>query len=135
MGYAKLARESGLANNTVASGYIEQLSDLFSVLPAWLVAQEIWRRSVLRGVENPEAFGFWSSKEHEIDFVTPDGDFIEVKRGRAGPLDFAWFPNAFPKKRLTVICREPFESRNVRGVTTEDFLLSAPTDLGYADEG
>lgn len=35
VGYTKLARESGMANNTVASGYIEQLSDLLTVLPAW----------------------------------------------------------------------------------------------------
>ncbi len=34
VGYAKLARESGLANNTVAAGYIELLSDLFCVLPS-----------------------------------------------------------------------------------------------------
>jgi predicted AAA+ superfamily ATPase len=47
----------------------------------WLVAQEIWRRSVLGGQSNPEAIGFWASKEHEVDFVTPDKDFIEVKRG------------------------------------------------------
>lgn len=35
VGYAKLAREAGLANNTVASGYIEQLSDLLCLLPSW----------------------------------------------------------------------------------------------------
>ncbi len=35
VGFAKLARESGLANNTVASGYIEQLADLLSVLPLY----------------------------------------------------------------------------------------------------
>ena len=34
-GYLKLARESGLANNTVASGYIEQLSDALAVLPSY----------------------------------------------------------------------------------------------------
>lgn len=186
VGYAKLARESGLANNTVASGYIEQLSDLFSVLPAWpvetnrrtllfrkpckfhfinlavaanfhpaqpryiheyealsekeqgmflewLVAQEIWRRSVLKGVENPEAFGFWASKDHEIDFVTPNGEMIEVKRGRAGALDFTWFPKIFPKQELTVICNNPFTAQQVQGMTIEKFLLNAPTDLYYAE--
>jgi uncharacterized protein len=35
VGYAKLARESGLANNTVASGYIEHLSDLLVVSPVF----------------------------------------------------------------------------------------------------
>lgn len=33
-GYLKLARESGLANNTIASEYIEQLSDLLAVIPS-----------------------------------------------------------------------------------------------------
>ncbi|MBI1861273.1 MAG: ATP-binding protein [Deltaproteobacteria bacterium] len=35
VGFAKLAREAGLANNTVASGYIEQLADLLSVMSVW----------------------------------------------------------------------------------------------------
>ncbi|MBS0612627.1 MAG: ATP-binding protein, partial [Proteobacteria bacterium] len=33
-GYLKLARESGLANNTIAAEYIEQLSDLLAVVPS-----------------------------------------------------------------------------------------------------
>jgi predicted AAA+ superfamily ATPase len=33
VGFAKLAREAGLANNTVAAGYIEQLSDLLVLKP------------------------------------------------------------------------------------------------------
>lgn len=33
-GYLKLARESGLANNTIASEYVEQLSDLLAVIPS-----------------------------------------------------------------------------------------------------
>ncbi len=186
VGFAKLARDGGLANNTVASGYMEQLSDLLSVMPAWpidankrtllmrkpckfhfinlavaiafhpsslryvhefdslapdlqgvfmewLVAQEIWRRSVLTGRTNPEAMGFWASKEHEIDFVTPDKEFIEVKRGKAVPMDFSWFSRTFPRDHLTVICRSPFTSRQVTGVTMEDFLLSAPTSLPYGE--
>lgn len=184
VGYAKLAREAGLANNTVASGYVEQLSDLLCLLPAWswdenrsihqlrkpckfqfinlasvvalhpsdihhiheyealppetqaqwlewLVAQEIWRRSALAGVNNPEAIGFWNSKDHEIDFVTPQEEWIEVKRGRAGPLDFAWFAKSFPKKKLTVICDTPFETNQIKGVTINDFLLSSPSTLHY----
>jgi predicted AAA+ superfamily ATPase len=35
VGFAKLARESGVANNTVVSGYMEQLADLLTVLPSW----------------------------------------------------------------------------------------------------
>lgn len=35
VGFAKLAREAGLANNTVASGYVEQLADLLCVVPQW----------------------------------------------------------------------------------------------------
>lgn len=35
VGQANLARESGLANNTVAQGYIELLSDLGCVIPAY----------------------------------------------------------------------------------------------------
>ncbi|MBI2338897.1 MAG: ATP-binding protein [Deltaproteobacteria bacterium] len=176
VGFAKLARESGMANNTVAAGYIEQLGDLMCVLPAWPVdgnnflpqlrkpskfnfinlaavvalhpagiravsdwealseeeqavflewgiAQEIWRRSVLAGVENPEAIHFWQSKEHEIDFFTPAGEFVEVKRGASGPMDFAWFPKIFPKKKLNVVCATPFKSSAVEGIALEDFFL------------
>lgn len=35
IGQAKLARESGLSNNTTAQGYIELLSDLMTVVPAY----------------------------------------------------------------------------------------------------
>ncbi|MFC1760805.1 ATP-binding protein [Planctomycetota bacterium] len=43
LGHAKLARESGLANNTVASGYIELLSDLVCVTAtrAWDPAKQV----------------------------------------------------------------------------------------------
>jgi predicted AAA+ superfamily ATPase len=34
-GYLKLAREAGLANNTIAAEYIEQLSDLLAVIPSY----------------------------------------------------------------------------------------------------
>jgi len=187
VGFAKLAREGGLANNTVASGYIEQLSDLLSLMPSWpietnkrtiilrkpckfhfvnlavaiafhpsslrhvhefenlpfelqgtfvewLVAQEIWRRCILSGQTDPETISFWTSKEHEIDFVTPDQKFIEVKRGRANPLEFGWFSKIFPKDELTVVCNTPFKSKQVTGVTIEDFLLSAPTSLTYIEQ-
>lgn len=35
IGQAKLARESGLSNNTMAQGYIDLLSDLLTVIPAF----------------------------------------------------------------------------------------------------
>jgi predicted AAA+ superfamily ATPase len=176
VGFAKLSREAGLANNTVAAGYVEQLSDLLCVLPSWpwdpssktlqlrkpskfnfinlaaaialhpssprsvaefeslhpedqsmmiewLVAQEIWRRSILGNALLPEAIGFWQSKEHEIDFVTPSQDLIEVKRGRAGPLDFGWFCKSFPKDKLTVISSATFKTPQLSGITLEEFLL------------
>ena len=178
IGQAKLAREAGLANNTVAAGYVELLADLMCVgmcrswdasrrvavrrrpakfpftnllgalawdplrtrtldeleqWPAahrarwieWAVAQELWRRAAIRGDEMPEELRFWQSKTHEVDFVqpAPDGDaWIEVKSGRAGPLDFTWFERTHPGARLTVITSTPFATDTVRGVTLEDFL-------------
>ncbi|HLB59322.1 MAG TPA: AAA family ATPase, partial [Bdellovibrionota bacterium] len=145
VGYAKLARESGLANNTVASGYIEQLADLMCVIPSWqfdqdrkipilrkpckfpminlsaamsfhpnaprsiwdfdqlgdkdlgiffewAVAQELWRRRILKGLELSEELMFWKSEKHELDFIDENGDFVEVKSGPASPLEFNWFP-------------------------------------------
>ena len=178
VGFAKLARESGLANNTVASGYIDQLSDLLTVMPSWqwdssrktlmagkpckfhfinlamalafhrgsirqlhefealptdtkgiwlewLIAQEVWRRTVLnKSEEDAERLGFWKSEHHEIDFVTSDEKLIEVKWGKAGPLDFTWFPKSFPKSQLLVICQNPFESHQIRGITPHDFLMN-----------
>lgn len=188
VGFAKLAREAGLANNTVASGYLEQLSDLLCVLSSWpwdedkkkfilrkpckfhfinlaaavafhpatlrtvadfealdsslqakflewLVAQELWRRAVLNRYENPEALGFWQSKNHEIDFVTADGCFLEVKLGKTNPLEFSWFGNTFPKKNLTVISQSRYSSQNVTSMSIHEFLLSEPLDKKvYANE-
>lgn len=178
VGYAKLARESGLSNNTVAAGYIEDLSDLLTILPAWqwdhsreillankpckfhfinlaaavafhrsniryvhelealsnqekgiwlewLVAQEIWRRTALRqSEEDAERIGFWKSKEHEIDFVAGDKHYVEVKWGKAGPLDFTWFPKTFPKSKLLVVCQNSFETNQILGMTPHEFLMS-----------
>lgn len=187
VGFAKLAREAGLANNTVAAGYIEQLSDLLCLMPSWpwdpgrrqpilrkpckfhfinlaaavafhpkrlrtvadfqaldqssqgqltewLVAQEVWRRSVLHAADNPERVCFWQSREHEIDFVTPAGDWIEVKRGATSALEFSWFSQNFPRQELTVVGTDRFEARHIRGVDLEYFLLSEPKDAGlYSD--
>ncbi|MFH1729426.1 MAG: hypothetical protein ABIA04_13535 [Pseudomonadota bacterium] len=63
------------------------------------------------------------SKEHEIDFVTSDNELIEVKSEKASPMDFTWFNIVFPNKRLTVICKTPFETDTIKGITIEDFLL------------
>jgi predicted AAA+ superfamily ATPase len=175
LGQTKLAREAGLANNTVAAGWIEMLSDLLCVgtsaawdgtrrseiarNPAkfpfvnllaaaawapeaprspgdlaglsperqgawqeWAVAQELFRRAALRGAPDPERIPYWRSREHELDFVAGDDWFVEVKRGRASALDFAWFRKTFPKARLTVVCASPFAADHIRGITLDAFL-------------
>jgi predicted AAA+ superfamily ATPase len=176
VGQSKLAREAGLANNTVAAGYIDLLEDLMccassfawdasrqrinrrkpckfhlinllaaiawhpqhlrspsdfrnlaatqqAVLLEWLVAQECWRRRAVRGDEMPEIMSFWASDQYELDFVLDADHFIEVKRGRAGPLDFGWFARCFPKSRLTVISNARFETEQIKGVTFHDFMM------------
>ncbi|MFO1466151.1 MAG: ATP-binding protein [Steroidobacteraceae bacterium] len=176
-GYLKLARESGLANNTIAAEYVEQLSDLLAVVPShqwdadkrvplqrrpakfhfvnlsvalafspnrmahisdfdaivpqerakwieWLVAQELFRRQCIAGVEDPEALWFWASKEHEIDFVDAYENLYEVKAGRSGPMEFGWFAKMFPKRKLLVISNGEFQSSTVKGITVEQFLLA-----------
>lgn len=175
LGQARLAREAGLANNTVAAGYVELLADLmcvgispawdegrkitvarrpakfpllnllaavawapsspcsvaeFRALPTaahgrwweWLVAQEIWRRAAIRGDDLPERIPYWKSRQHELDFVLSPDHFVEVKRGRASPLEYTWFPRSHPRARLTVINRDRFETDRMVGVTMEDFL-------------
>jgi predicted AAA+ superfamily ATPase len=182
LGQTKLAKEAGLANNTVAAGWIEMLSDLLCVgtsaawdadrrseiarkqakfpfvnllaatvwapdaprsaadlsrLPPerqgvwheWTVAQELFRRAAIRGAPEPERLPYWQSREHEIDFVAGDDSFVEVKRGRASALDFAWFPKTFPRGRLTVVCTTPFEADRIRGITLDGFLRGED-DLG-----
>lgn len=174
-GYAKLAREAGMANNTVAAGYIDQLTDLLCVAPSqawdaaasrpnrrrpckfhftnmlvavawhprhirrpedfrllteseqgvlleWAVAQECWRKAAWRGDEIPEQTAFWQSDRHELDIVLAPDQFIEIKRGRTGPLDFGWFAQAFPRARLTVVSATRFETDHIQGVTLRDFL-------------
>jgi predicted AAA+ superfamily ATPase len=173
---AKLARESGLANNTVAAGYLDLLADLLCLAtsyswdpsrkvqlprrpskhhfinllaavawhpaklrhvddlealpPAfkgcfqeWMVAQEIWRRRAKQGRELPEVLSYWQSKEHELDFVLDDSEFLEVKSGGSSPIEFAWFSKVFPRGRLRVINRNRFEAARIAGLTLEDFLL------------
>lgn len=179
VGQAKLAREAGLANNTVAAGYVELLADLLCIGQAqawdaarsirlarkpckfhfinllaaatwhpsrprsaddlrrqpettqsmfleWIVAQELWRRRAKRGEDIPELLAYWRTDERELDFVVSPHEFIEVKRGTASPLEFAWFPRTFPKGRLTVINSSRFETDHARGVTLDDFLSEEP---------
>lgn len=181
LGQTKLAREAGLANNTVAAGWIEMLSDLLCVgtSPAWdasrrtevarrpakfpfinllvagvwhpaaprtpddldrldaaqqgawhewAVAQELFRRAALAGALEPERIPYWQGGVHELDFVAARDHFVEVKRGRATALDFAWFPKAFPKARLTVVCATPFQADQINGVTLDEFLRARATD-------
>lgn len=177
LGQSKLARESGLANNTVADGYVGLLKDLMCVGPSfawdesrkiknmrkpckyhfinllsavawskerlrsiadfqalrdetrgkwweWLVAQEIWRRRSIKGDEFPEIMTFWQSKKNEIDFVSDEMTFIEVKGGKVNPQEFAWFQRSFPGAKLLVINQNQFQTQAVRGIMMEDFLLS-----------
>jgi len=175
LGQTKLAKEAGLANNTVAAGWIDLLSDLLCVgtspawdvsrrsdlprrpakfpflnlfaagvwdpdsprtpedlerLPPdrqgvwheWGVAQELFRRAALEGRPEPERIPYWQGAGHEIDFVPASDRFVEVKRGRATALDFAWFPKVFPRATLTVVCSTPFEADRIVGMTLETFL-------------
>ena len=94
------------------------------VILEWAVAQECWRRAAVRGDEMPEKMAFWRSEKHEIDFVITSDEFIEVKRGRSGPLDFGWFSKIFPHAKLTVISSSRFKTDHIEGITFEDFLAS-----------
>ncbi len=176
VGQAKLAREAGLANNTVASNYIEILRDLGCVIPAypwdqdrdililrkeckyhfnnllvavsyhpkrirsvsdfdalsnqeqgvwyeWLVAQELSRRMAIRGEEILAPMGFWQNKNHELDFVLTREHLLEVKRGQSSALEFTWFSQQFPGKKLTVLNTETFATNSVRGIDFETFML------------
>jgi len=176
VGQAKLARAAGLANNTVAAGYVELLADMtvlgishawdesrrvrvtrrpakfpfINLLAAvawhparlrsltdwhlladhnkgmwveWLVAQELWRRAAIDGQQAPELLPYWSSKQHELDFVSTGEWLIEVKSGRTGPLDFGWFARTFPNSRLMVVGGDTFETDRVVGVDLRSFLL------------
>ena len=106
--------------------------DDFEALPSeekakwveWLVAQELFRRQCITGAEDPEMIWYWASRDHEIDFVDSARRLYEVKTGRSGPLDFAWFAKTFPKRKLIVVGASEFRSANVKGITIEQFLLA-----------
>ncbi len=62
-----------------------------------------------------ERLVFWKSAQHEIDFVTSDGAFIDVKWGSAGPRDFSWFARFFSQdQRLLVVSQSEFGTQQVR---------------------
>ncbi|MBI4424585.1 MAG: hypothetical protein HY554_12705 [Elusimicrobia bacterium] len=107
IGQAGLARETGLANNTVASGYVEMLADLLCVgqAQAWdasrrirlarkpckypfinLLAAAAWHPARPRSVQDfrelPE-----STQATLLEWLVAQ----EVWRGRASPLEFSWF--------------------------------------------
>ena len=90
----------------------------------WLVAQELLRRSAIVGEEILLPLAFWKNQFHEIDFVTLHENFIEVKRGSASALEFAWFVQQFPGKHLTVINSRKMDSKYIHGLSLEDFLLA-----------
>lgn len=175
IGQANLAREAGLANNTVAAGYVQLLADLmcvgqafawdesrdvavrrrpakfppinllaaiafdrsrlrsvddFLALPPteqgrwfeWLVGQEVWRRAARRGDDTPDELRYWSTKQHEIDFVVRPDLFLEVKRGAASPFEFVWFNGCLARGELRVVTTTPFATPRVRGTTLADLL-------------
>ena len=89
----------------------------------WLVSQELLRRSAIRGEEILHPLAFWQDKNHEIDFVLPPQQLLEVKRGSSSILEFNWFNKQFPHQQLTVVNKKTFASDYVQGITLEDFLL------------
>ena len=64
--------------------------------------------------------------------------FYIVNHGVIGPpssfFSVTWFDKVFPKEQLTVVCSTPFATKNITGITMEEFLLSAPTTLHYKDK-
>lgn len=175
LGQAKLARESGMFNNTNAANYIELLFDLGCVAPAyawdtqkkisllrkpckyhitnmlvavayhparirscqdflrlspeeqgvwleWLVAQELQRKAAFDQVIL-EPLKFWQNKQHEIDFVTANEEFIEVKRGKCNSFEFDWFLKQIPNQELQVINQKDFKTKWIEGITLEQFML------------
>ena len=74
---------------------------------------------------------YWSSKEHEIDFVTQAGELFEVKAGPTNALEFSWFHKTFPKKRLNIISESRFETDHLHSRTLKDFLTEAESDLYF----
>ena len=79
-----------------------------------------------------EPLAFWQNKSHEIDFVDNDENYIEVKRGKFSAIEFNWFPKQFNNNVLTVINHQTFETKMIRGITLEDFMLYSLLSIGDA---
>lgn len=90
----------------------------------WLIAQELLRRSSIRGDDLLAPQSFWQNKDHEIDYVDSALSYIEVKRGKCSPLEFSWFHKQFSGEKLTVINASRFKTDMLNGITLEDFLLT-----------
>jgi len=52
----------------------------------------------------------------------PPNLMLEVKRGRARPFEFSWFPRTFPGAELRIVNTHRFETDRTRGSTMEDLL-------------
>ncbi len=89
----------------------------------WLVAQELQRRTAIRGQELLKPLAFWQSKQHEIDFYDATEQFIEVKKGKCTALEFAWFVKQFKRSKLRIINKNNFETKAIKGLSLENFLL------------
>ncbi len=68
-----------------------------------------------------------NGKNQEIDFVVPNNrnfEFYEVKyQNHVAPTDFAWFTNAFPKEKLTIITKNSlWKKGNLHAIPLEFFL-------------
>lgn len=100
------------------------LGPAMGVLLEWAVAQEVWRRRCIIESEGiSENLYFWQSAQHEIDFLVQEQDaFIEVKAGKEAPSNYLWFLKTFPKKRLTIINQNRFDTQKIKGITLPDFL-------------
>jgi len=85
----------------------------------WLVAQELFRRRCVAGVEIPELFNHFSQGDEEVDFILDPSHWLEVKRGQASPHEFAIVPNGV---ELQVICSNKLDLNHISGVTLRDFL-------------
>jgi hypothetical protein len=71
----------------------------------------------------PEFMHYWQGGNHELNFVLGPTEFLEVKRGRTSPLDFAWFPKSFPDGQLIVVGATRFNTDQITGLTLADYLL------------
>jgi len=88
-----LAEESGMANNTVAHGYLDLLSDL-----------------LVLGTSEP-----W-------DPARKGRPWIEVKAGHASPFEFDWFIRNFSREKLLVVSSDRFDGSADRGDRRSELL-------------